>query len=171
MDNTVPYWSRPVKHTPGAAAIVECATIDIFLQALFLVPAYLMPLVHTSLQGVQGHQRFALHLTGQPDDPHGPVYFATFVVAEMLGLGQAATLTFPYRGTTTRATETLQLARELQHQALAVLATRLTSSGRISQVFAPARYTLPDDLVWAAASRSQGFVYRQGRWQFEEVSS
>ncbi len=146
-----------------AGTAIECGTLDVLLAAVHMQNILLMPLQRTSQYGHQVLREFFLHLTAQPHR-QAPVYYVSLLVSAVLGIGQSASLTFPYRGAASRAEEALATASVLQQQALDLLHERLKGSGHVGRLVTPARYRLPDE--WVFAARGQGLVYQQGQWRF-----
>ncbi len=149
----------------GTATAIECGTLDVMLSAVHMQNILLMPLQRTSQYGPQVLREFFLHVTAQPHR-QAPIYYTSFLVAAVMGVGQAASLTFPfpYRGTASRAEEALATARELQQQAFDLVQERLKVSKQVGRLVTPARYRLPDE--WVFAARGQGLVYQEGQWRF-----
>jgi hypothetical protein len=158
MDDTVSQKKLEIKH---AGQAIECGTLAILLNAVVQQPVLIMPLQRAVSNGAQAMRQWFVHLTTQPYIRNGPVYYATFLAAEAIGIGQSVGLTYPYR-----FIEAAALARgnELQEELTLCLSQIVTQSPRVSGIIMPARYRLPDVWVWSARSQAEQIVLRDQHW-------
>src|SRR5437762_2359236 len=147
MDNKVPHKQLEIKHT---GLVVECGTLDVFLNVIVHQPVLLMPLERTIPSASQYTRQWAVHVTARPSSA-GPVYYATFYAAEVRGIGQTMSLTYPY---CLQSKSALARAQILKLEMLHLLQQELIEHSHVSEVVMPARYRLPDEWVWSVKSTS-----------------
>jgi hypothetical protein len=164
MDNKVPHKPLEIKHVGQA---VECGTLDVFLKVIVHQSVLLMPLERTIPSGSQSLRQWAVHVTARPSST-GPVYYATFHAAEVLGIAQTMSLTYPYRF---HSRSVLARAQILKLEMLHLLQQELIEHPRVSEVITPARYRLPDEWVWTARSTSARLIYHQEHWMLKEAEA
>ena len=162
MENKVPQKQLEIKH---AGLAVECGTLDVFLKGVTHQPVFLMPLKRQVPHQIQYVWQYAVHLTSHPI-ASGPVYYCTFLAAQLLGFDGNAVLTFPYR---LRGAKTRECAEYLQQEMVQALTQLLTRNARVSEVILPARYRLPDEWVWSLQSVCPQLVCREEHWEVREV--
>ena len=164
MNDKVTQKRLEIKHTGQA---VECGTLDVFLKVIVHQPVLLMPLERTIPSGSQSLRQWAVHLTARPFST-GPVYYATFYAAEVLGIAQTMSLTYPYRF---HSKTVLARAQILKLELMHLLQQELMEDPRVSEVVTPARYRLPDEWVWAARSTSARLIYQNEHWMLKEAEA
>ena len=164
MDNKVPHKQVEIKHVGQA---VECGTLEVFLNIIVHQPVLLMPLERTIPSGSQYMRQWAMHVTARPSST-SPVYYATFHAAEVLGMVQTMSLTYPYRF---HGKSVLARAQILKLEVMHLLQQELMEHPRVSEVITPARYRLPDEWVWAAKSTSARLIYHHEHWMLKEVEA
>ncbi len=164
MDNKVTQKQLEIKH---AGLAIECGTLNILLKAVVRQPVFLMPLERTIPCGSQYMRQWAVHVTARPSST-SPVYYATFHAAEVLGIAQNMSLTYPYRF---HSKTVLARAQILKSEMLQLLQQELREHPSVSEVITPARYRLPDEWVWTAHCTSARLIYQNEHWMLKEAEA
>jgi hypothetical protein len=146
-----------IKH---AGQAIECGTLEVLISATVYQPVFLMPLQRVVSNGAQARRQWAVHLTVQPNT-NGPVYFATFLAAEALGIGETIGLISPYSFIEPTA---LDQGNALQEELTQCLCQVVARSPRVSSIIQPARYRIPDEWVWSVRSRALEIQVHEQHW-------
>jgi hypothetical protein len=157
-DKKVPQNKLEVKH---AGQAIECGTLEVLLNAVVYQPVFIMPLQRVVSNGAQATRQWAVFLSAQPVIKHGPVYYATFLAAEALGIGKSIGLTYPYRWISATA---LSRGNALQEELTQCLGLVLTQHPRVSGIIQPARYRLPDEWVWSNRCKALEIHVHEQHW-------
>ena len=164
MNDKITQKQLTIKYT-GLA--VECGTLDVLLKAVVRQPVLLMPLERTLSHGSHYIRQWAVHLNARPAST-SPVYYATFYAAEVLGIAQTMSLTYPYYA---HGKTILARAQILKLEVMYLLQQELREDPRVSEVVTYARYRLPDEWVWTANSVSNRLIYQNGHWMLKEAEA
>jgi hypothetical protein len=163
-DMNVPQNELEINH---AGQAVECGTLEILLNATIYQPVFLMPLQRTLSYGRQTILQWAVHLTVQPNT-NGPVYYATFLAAQVREIGGIIGQTYPYR--LIEPTPEAR-ARALQEELTQCLCEVITQHPRVNSVIQPARYRLPDEWVWSNRCKAGQIRIHEQRWRVSYSST
>jgi hypothetical protein len=156
-DMNVPQNELEIKHVGQA---IECGTLEVLLNATVYQPVFLTPLQRTLSYGLQTILQWAVHLTVQPHT-NGPVYYATFLAAQVREIGGTIGLTSPYRFMEPTAP---MRANMLQQELTQCLCEVVTQHPRVNSVIQPARYRLPDEWVWSNRCNAGQIHMHEQHW-------
>src|SRR5437667_6032776 len=134
MSDKVSQNNLEIKH---AGQAIECGTLAVLLNAIVYQPVFVMPLQRVVSNGAQATRQWIVFLSAQPHIKQGPVYYATFLAAEAMGIGQSIGLIYPYRFIDATA---LTRGNTLQDELTQCLCQVVTASPRVSNIIMPARY-------------------------------
>lgn len=167
----IPQNHEPVEYLHRGLA-VECGTLNIFLELLRMsATVFVMPLERTFTIGSGTRQKqFAIHLTARKLERESPVYYCTFPAAQVSSVGEQGQLVFPSKRDQ-KQPNILAHARHLATELQTCLIAELEADPRVSTVFAPARYRLPDAWIWGRVSTLDGSAIRfhEGHWTAPKV--
>ncbi len=158
MSDKIPQEPLEIKH---AGQAIECGALEVLLNAVVSQPVFVMPLQQVVSNGAQAIRRWAVFLSVQPYMKHGPVYYATFLAAEAIGIGLGVGLTYPHRFLEATA---LQRGNALQEELTQCLCQVLTQNPRVSGIVLPARYRLPDEWVWSNRCKALEIHLHEQHW-------
>ncbi|GHO88220.1 hypothetical protein [Dictyobacter formicarum] len=158
MTKSITHANLQIKH---AGLAVECGALEILLSTVMLQSVLLMPISRTVYTGKNVVRQWGVHVTAK-SSATSPVYYATFRAAEVVQTPAGRTLTAPYPYPQTRGNDLLQQAEMLQASLVSCVTCLLTQTPRVSTVYAPARYRLPDEWVWSADCQEARLQCRPG---------
>jgi hypothetical protein len=153
-----------------AGLAIECGHLNAFLEGLRCNATVLLMIVERTIaNGGTLHKQLAVHVTARGLEHDRPVYYCTFLAAEVSGAGKHGYLTYPAKEE--RAHPQVmrfasQLAAELQDCLVAVL----TADARVLLVRPCMRYRLPDPFVWGLRSSLDGTGIRFQDWRWQASS-
>jgi hypothetical protein len=163
--------SRSLSQEPDeikyAGLAIECGHLNAFLEGLRCNATVLLMIVERTIaNGGTLHKQLAVHVTARGLEHDRPVYYCTFLAAEVSGAGKHGHLTYPAKEERTHPQVmrfASQLAAELQDCLVAVL----TADARVLLVRPCIRYRLPDPFVWGLQSSldGTGIIFQDWHWQ------
>jgi hypothetical protein len=154
-----------------AGLAIECGHLNAFLAGVrFNATVLLMIIERTVSSGGTFRKQLAVHVTARGLEHDRPVYYCTFLAAEVSGAGTTGHLVYPAKEERTHPQVmrfASQLATELQDCLVAVL----TADPRVLLVRTNMRYRLPDPFVWGLWSSLDGTGICFQDWHWRSSSS
>jgi hypothetical protein len=148
--------------SPQPFYAIECGTLEVFLSQILpphTIPVRLAPLTQNSSYGGQNCHSFLLHVTALLSS-RGPILYATFQAAQLIGFAGKSILTFPYRAQGNAETRALHLQQEMEE----CLSRLIQNHPTVQQVIKPARFRLPDEWAWGVRSYESRIICQGEHW-------
>ena len=166
MSHRIPHTQPPVEAV-YEHGLIECGTLTVLLEAVGKNATVLLTPLERSFQLDSSRlaQQFVLHVTARGTEATSPIYYCTFVAAEVVSANGRGHLLLPVKELLDDAA-VLQRAHTLHEGLQECLKETLRADPRVATLRTPARYRLPDAWVWSAKSTlvGSGIAYYEGHW-------
>jgi hypothetical protein len=150
-----------------AGLAIECGHLNAFLEGVrFNATVLLMIVERTVANGGTLHKQLAIHVTARGLEHDRPVYYCTFLAAEVSGAGNNGHLVYPAKEERAHP-QVMRFASQLATELQDCLVATLHTDARVLLVRTCTRYRLPDTFVWGLRSSldGTGISFQDWRWQ------
>lgn len=150
--------------------IIECGNLSVFFDLLSPSSTVLLMPLRRRESPDDIKIALAVQVTAQIADTAGPtILTATFLAATCTILGSVGSLLIPCEERGKPADYVQCRAQDLQEELLACLAACLSNCPHVSHVRHPARYRVPNEVVWHPASLADSPIrFQMGHWTYPQ---